>query len=92
MWITPDKRGHTPQYGSAGFDPEDRHNKLLVLLSGTSRIHDWPHLQEGKGIVLHQVWLTTLCSSTCWSLQSKHLQGFASNCSRHGHPGTLEEM
>ena len=76
MWITPDQRGHTPQYGSADFDPEDRHNKLLVLLSGTGRIPNWPHLQEGKGIVLHQVWLITLCRSIGCFLQITHVQGF----------------
>lgn len=35
VWLTPDARGHKPQYGSTEFSQTDRHNKLLHLLGGT---------------------------------------------------------
>jgi len=38
VWITPDERGHTPQYGSTQFTAADRHNTLLLLLGGTGRL------------------------------------------------------
>ena len=33
IWLTPDKRGVKPQYGSKSFEPADRHNRR------TSRLH-----------------------------------------------------
>lgn len=53
--MTPDKRGHKPQYGSSEYQKGDRHNKLLHLLGGTGQIPDWDKVQKGAGIVLHQV-------------------------------------
>lgn len=38
VWISPDKPGHQPQYGSREFTKEDRHNKLLQILGGTSAL------------------------------------------------------
>jgi hypothetical protein len=35
VWLTPDKRGHAPQYGSSQYENEDRHNCLLHILGGT---------------------------------------------------------
>ncbi len=55
VWLTPDRRGHEPQYGSERYTREDRHNKLLHLLGGTGRVPDWPNLEAGKCIKLHQV-------------------------------------
>lgn len=51
----PDRRGHTPQYGSARYEPEDRHNRLLHLLGGTGAVPDWKNVQKGQCIKLHQV-------------------------------------
>lgn len=42
VWLTPDARGHKPQYGSTTFSLADRHNKLLHLLGGTGALHDTP--------------------------------------------------
>jgi redox-sensitive bicupin YhaK (pirin superfamily) len=33
IWILPDKKGHTPSYGDYRFNWEDRHNKLLHMVS-----------------------------------------------------------
>jgi redox-sensitive bicupin YhaK (pirin superfamily) len=54
VWLTPDKRGHTPQYGSSTYSKEDRHNKLLHLLGGTGTVPEWKTIQQGHGIQLHQ--------------------------------------
>ncbi|GMH34201.1 hypothetical protein BSKO_02035 [Bryopsis sp. KO-2023] len=55
IWLTPDRHGHTPQYGSTTFDQSDRHNKLLHILGGTKKVPDW---EAAKGHVsdirLHQ--------------------------------------
>ena len=55
IWMTPDQRGHKPQYGSSEYQKADRHNKLLHLLGGTGQVPDWDNVQNGAGIVLHQV-------------------------------------
>jgi redox-sensitive bicupin YhaK (pirin superfamily) len=34
IWILPDQKGVTPQYGSKRFSRSDRHNKLLHIVSG----------------------------------------------------------
>ena len=33
IWVQPDKRGYKPNYGSQTYDPEERHNKLLQVIS-----------------------------------------------------------
>ena len=56
VWLTPDQRGHKPQYGSAVYTKQDRHNQLLHLLGGTGPAPQWKRLNAGKGTVrLHQV-------------------------------------
>ncbi len=55
VWLTPDQRGHTPQYGSAQYDRQDRHNKLLHMLGGTGPVPTWSTFQAGRCIKLHQV-------------------------------------
>jgi redox-sensitive bicupin YhaK (pirin superfamily) len=54
VWITPDARGHTPQYGSSTYAPADRHNRLLQVLSGTGAAPKWPGLHSPHSIQLHQ--------------------------------------
>ncbi|PSC75914.1 pirin domain-containing [Micractinium conductrix] len=54
VWMTPDARGHKPQYGSASYDKVDRHNQLLHLLGGTGAVPAGPNVKEGKCIKLHQ--------------------------------------
>ncbi|GFH30048.1 predicted protein, partial [Haematococcus lacustris] len=51
--LTPDKKGHPPQYGSQRFEKTDRHNKLLM--GGTSPGPDWGCAQAPSVIKLHQV-------------------------------------
>ncbi|NCA99671.1 MAG: pirin family protein [Clostridia bacterium] len=34
IWILPDRKGHTPQYGDFRFEWEDRHNQWLQIVSG----------------------------------------------------------
>lgn len=34
VWIVPDKKGHTPNYGDYKFDWDDRRNKWLHIVSG----------------------------------------------------------
>ena len=55
IWMTPDRRGHTPQYGSSKYTREDRHNKLLLILGGSKAAPSWEGVAPGKGINLHQV-------------------------------------
>lgn len=54
IWMTPDRRGHTPQYGSSKYTREDRHNKLLLILGGSNAAPSWERVAPGKGINLHQ--------------------------------------
>lgn len=61
VWITPDKSGHTPQYGSTKFELKDRHNVLLHVLGGTGEVPQWQDIacKAGDGgysntIRLHQ--------------------------------------
>mmetsp|Transcript_31924 Transcript_31924/g.75855 ORF Transcript_31924/g.75855 Transcript_31924/m.75855 type:complete len:148 (-) Transcript_31924:107-550(-) len=41
VWLTPDQRGHLPQYGSAQFSEKDRHNALLHIIRGTGPVPNW---------------------------------------------------
>ncbi|KAG2483008.1 hypothetical protein HYH03_018088 [Edaphochlamys debaryana] len=41
IWLTPDRRGHKPQYGSSRYSKADRHNRLLQILGGTSTPPQW---------------------------------------------------
>lgn len=67
VWMTPDQRGHEPQYGSSLYEPEERKNKLLHVLGGTGPVPRWPTVAEGRCIKLHQgetgscraAWLST---------------------------------
>ena len=54
VWITPDKKGHKPQYGSTVYKPQDRHNKLLHLLGGTGELPAWDKLTPPAKVKLHQ--------------------------------------
>jgi redox-sensitive bicupin YhaK (pirin superfamily) len=54
VWIMPDRRGHTPQYGSSTYEPADRHNKLLQVLQGTGQAPAWPNIHSKQCIKLHQ--------------------------------------
>lgn len=56
MWLTPDRSGHAPQYGSSRYERADRHNRLLHILGGTQEPPAWQDVHQGKdGIRLHQV-------------------------------------
>lgn len=55
IWMTPDRKGHTPQYGSSRYTNADRHNKLLLILGGSKQAPTWDGISPGKGIKLHQV-------------------------------------
>lgn len=65
IWMTPDKRGHKPQYGSSTYGKADRHNQLLHILGGTGTMPAWKTATPGAGISLHQV---ILSSSACTGL------------------------
>eukprot|EP00892_Ulva_mutabilis_P006323 jgi/Ulvmu1/4062/UM019_0040.1 len=55
VWLTPDARGHRPQYGSTVFSDGDRHNQLLHILGGTGEVPSWDKVNKGSGNVkLHQ--------------------------------------
>ena len=60
IWMTPDRKGHTPQYGSSRYTKEDRQDKLLLILGGTKPAPSWQDIAQGKGIKLHQVSCTSL--------------------------------
>lgn len=55
IWMTPDRRGHKPQYGSSQYSKADRHNKLLHILGGTGTMPAWETATTGSAIKLHQV-------------------------------------
>jgi len=55
IWMTPDRRGHKPQYGSSKYSKADRHNRLLQILGGTQPMPAWETATSGAGITLHQV-------------------------------------
>lgn len=56
VWLTPDEKGVTPQYGSSEYGAEQRHNKLLQVLGGTGQgLKDWANLECPNQIKLHQV-------------------------------------
>lgn len=54
IWITPDRRGHLPQYGSFTTVEEQRRNTLLAVLQGTGKVPEWAHPLPGEPIRLHQ--------------------------------------
>lgn len=35
VWLTPERRGVAPRYGSTTYDAADRHNRLLHILHGS---------------------------------------------------------
>ena len=37
IWIFPDKKGHTPNYGDMVFNRSERHNKLLEIVSSKTK-------------------------------------------------------
>lgn len=51
VWLTPDRRGHTPQYGSSTYTQDDRHNRLLHILSGVGAEPDWGESVNRKGCI-----------------------------------------
>lgn len=54
IWLTPDSRGHIPQYGSFMTHPEQRRNVLLAILQGTEPPPPWAVVMPGQPIRLHQ--------------------------------------
>lgn len=54
IWLTPDKRGHKPQYGSSQYDLDDRRNKLLHVLGGEGKAPNWEKYNRKEVITLHQ--------------------------------------
>ncbi|KAI8474055.1 MAG: RmlC-like cupin [Monoraphidium minutum] len=63
-WITPDRRGHAPQYGSRTFSKADRHNRLLLILGGTAPPPAWPALAAPPGgATLHQDANVVVCEA-----------------------------
>eukprot|EP01025_Chloroclados_australasicus_P003640 TRINITY_DN10867_c0_g1_i1.p1 TRINITY_DN10867_c0_g1~~TRINITY_DN10867_c0_g1_i1.p1 ORF type:complete len:302 (-),score=11.78 TRINITY_DN10867_c0_g1_i1:223-1128(-) len=54
IWLTPDRTGHTPQYGSTRYSLEDRHNKLLHIIGGTGKTPAWNNINSTQSIKLHQ--------------------------------------
>ena len=54
IWLTPDARGHKPQYGSMMTTPEMKHNKLLTILQGTGNPPAWAVPIPGEPVKLHQ--------------------------------------
>eukprot|EP00199_Chlamydomonas_sp_CCMP681_P005934 CAMPEP_0119109960 /NCGR_PEP_ID=MMETSP1180-20130426/25300_1 /TAXON_ID=3052 ORGANISM="Chlamydomonas cf sp, Strain CCMP681" /NCGR_SAMPLE_ID=MMETSP1180 /ASSEMBLY_ACC=CAM_ASM_000741 /LENGTH=260 /DNA_ID=CAMNT_0007096017 /DNA_START=65 /DNA_END=847 /DNA_ORIENTATION=+ len=53
VWLTPDKRGRTPQYGSSEYTKADRHNRLLHVLGGSGPKPAWT-MHSPHSIKLHQ--------------------------------------
>lgn len=54
VWIRPNRRGVTPQYGSSQHEKSERHNKWLHLLGGTAKEPKWPDISPASNIQLHQ--------------------------------------
>ncbi|MEW5298528.1 MAG: hypothetical protein WDW36_001642 [Sanguina aurantia] len=55
VWLTPEEKGVTPQYGSSEYGAEQRRNKLLQVLGGTGQgLQDWSNLDSPNQIKLHQ--------------------------------------
>jgi hypothetical protein len=53
VWMTPDRKGHTPQYGSSSYEPSERHNQLLHVLSGVGPTPSWQSINSRGTIQLH---------------------------------------
>jgi hypothetical protein len=49
------RTGHKPQYGSSQYAKEERHNRLLHILGGTTPAPDWPRavVSAPSSIALH---------------------------------------
>lgn len=55
IWLSPDRRGHTPQYGSRTFEPSERRNQLLLVLAGSGDMPSWNTVRTcDNPIRLHQ--------------------------------------
>ncbi len=55
IWMLPDRRGHTPQYGSSQYTDADRADTLLQILYGTGHPPAWDNIsRKGEPIHLHQ--------------------------------------
>ncbi|KAK9835159.1 hypothetical protein WJX81_002169 [Elliptochloris bilobata] len=89
-WITPDRRGHAPQYGSAQFAPGDRRNRLLHILGGTGAAPAWA-VSSGSGIHLQQDVNVMVCEA-----DASAAQAFALGPGRQAYlltiEGSLEKM
>jgi redox-sensitive bicupin YhaK (pirin superfamily) len=53
VWLTPDRKGHRPQYGSTSYDKADRHNQLLHVLRGVGPSPAWQKVNSRGCIQLH---------------------------------------
>eukprot|EP00201_Polytomella_parva_P021127 CAMPEP_0175040976 /NCGR_PEP_ID=MMETSP0052_2-20121109/1624_1 /TAXON_ID=51329 ORGANISM="Polytomella parva, Strain SAG 63-3" /NCGR_SAMPLE_ID=MMETSP0052_2 /ASSEMBLY_ACC=CAM_ASM_000194 /LENGTH=256 /DNA_ID=CAMNT_0016303371 /DNA_START=81 /DNA_END=851 /DNA_ORIENTATION=- len=53
-WLIPDRKGHTPQYGQTSYQPSDRADRLLHIISGTKSAPEWPNVYSPSAIALHQ--------------------------------------
>lgn len=62
-WLTPDRRGHQPQYGSSTYEKADRHNRLLRILGGTGPAPKWEGLVTRDDVALHQDANVVVCES-----------------------------
>lgn len=54
IWIIPNKKGRIPQYGSRRFDFNDRHNKLLHIVSG-EKDNGSIHLSQDANIFVSEL-------------------------------------
>lgn len=53
VWLTPNRKGHKPQYGSTTYTKADRHNQLLHILSGVGPEPSWQRTNRTGCIKLH---------------------------------------
>lgn len=49
VWLTPERKGVTPQYGSSRYTTADRHNVLLPILRGSGAPPAWPGMSAAAG-------------------------------------------
>lgn len=54
IWILPNKKGRTPQYGSKRFTFAERHNKLLQIVSGQKK-NGVVHLSQDANIFVSEL-------------------------------------
>ena len=72
IWLTPDKRGVAPQYGSKSFQHGDRHNRLLHLLAGHTPPPQWAGVNPlAPDTHLHQVCAALPVLSLLWQIEPK---------------------